>query len=319
MEQPSCDGISNGLNTFCGPGETIGEAITTAANNSAGGGGKGQRHYMRKDRVASGGFILYFSENQSEFWMRWYLRYDPAITWGPYVWNKLIYLEAGKPQGCYVSLDSNFKCYIHSNAEGTGWRTPEGYGWNYLGDGKFHCFELHLKMDTNGSDGVTQLWMDEDLVIDEHTVDWGTGTGWGSILLGSNHGSPLGDGVTNTDCMPQDFDDIEINNTGYIGPIGTTPPEPEPPVITPTVTNLTFSPDEIKDNMNWTAITTIQNHNDFPVENIRVGFYHSESPLNIIHIVDGITIPASTTIDLETTFEPWPANQYHLCAKVLGE
>ena len=102
-------------------------------------------------------------------------------------------------------------------------------------------------------------------------------------------------------------------------PVITPPPSEIPPMISPTVTNLTFLPSIIKDNMNWTAIITVQNHNDFPIENVQVGFFISEVPDTIIHTIEAITIPASTTIDLETTFEPWQANQYHLCAKVLGE
>ena len=201
-----------------------------------------------------------------------------------------------------------------------------------------HFYADHVSfMDYNNYNSVIEwryngMW---DGTIYTSLVDWQAATGFD---LNSNTNNP--NFLNPSGIYPEDYKRTSypldgrggiypsvmgayITGNEIIGasilPVITPPPSEVPPMITPIVTNLTFSPSIIKDNMNWMAITTIQNYNDFPIENVQVGFFISEVPDTIIHTIEAITIPASTTIDLETTFEPWQASQYHLCAKVLGE
>lgn len=73
-------------------------------------------------------------------------------------------------------------------------------------------------MDTNGSDGIGEWWIDGVQVLDVSNIDYGTTT-WTDIRFLSNQNAP-----NNGGCTPVDVDDIAINNTGYIGPLdGSTP------------------------------------------------------------------------------------------------
>jgi hypothetical protein len=82
------------------------------------------------------------------------------------------------------------------------------------GDGLWHSYEVHIKMDTNGSNGIAQTWIDGDLILNLSNCDFGTEPGWASVQIGENQRSPANGG-----CAAVDFDDISVSNTGYIGPI----------------------------------------------------------------------------------------------------
>jgi len=83
-----------------------------------------------------------------------------------------------------------------------------------VGDGKWHCYEIHIKMDTNGKDGVAQWWLDDRKVIERHDVRFGGHGGWQQIVIGSNRNSPA-----NGRDMAIEFDDVAISRTGRIGPV----------------------------------------------------------------------------------------------------
>ena len=112
-----------------------------------------------------------------------------------------------------------------SGNDGQNHSSPDGYGWaNTMGgstsDGLWHCYEVHLKMDTDGYNGIGQMWIDEVEIMNYTNIDYGTTSGWAEVLIGSNQRA-----YNNGRCMAVDFDDIAISNTGYIGPIG----GPSPP------------------------------------------------------------------------------------------
>jgi hypothetical protein len=118
------------------------------------------------------------------------------------------------------------------NQGGTGaWPLTNSFGWQDImggtaSDDLFHCYEVHLKMDTDSTNGVGQIWVDGKLRVSKTDVDWSGGDatsrqGWTWILIGSNQNAP-----SNGRCMYVDFDDIAISNTGYVGPIGNIPSPP---------------------------------------------------------------------------------------------
>jgi len=235
----SCDGLENyGAWTANGQGDQI----TADADNPVGGGGKGFRHWEAADNPAGshhngGGLSVVFPSAQNELWVRWYSRHQSGFAWsGTIGYDKILYFFTGKPN-CAVIAEYTYENRYSLIAQDTsnyyqvfgyhGWVTVNG---GSTGDGQFHCFELHLKMDTNQSDGIGQIWIDGDLVADNAHVDWSNGDatakqGWTSFLIGSNQSDPVGD-------TPQyvDFDDMVVYNgtppnhdaqgKAFIGPIG---------------------------------------------------------------------------------------------------
>ncbi|MEK7657929.1 MAG: fibronectin type III domain-containing protein [Patescibacteria group bacterium] len=84
---------------------------------------------------------------------------------------------------------------------------------NKTSDGQWHMYEVHLKTDTNGSNGIAEMWIDGVKRLSYSNAYFGS-AGFDGILIGSNSRDPL-----NGRCMAVDYDDIAISNTGPIGPI----------------------------------------------------------------------------------------------------
>ena len=249
---PNCDTLAlhggwtcNGTATT---NEAKGERITSAANNPAGGGGKGQRHW-EGDGVNdnSGSLKVNFAAKQSEIWIRWYMRYEQGFKWDPtLVYDKLLYIDVLMPPVVIPGWGGFDKLFL--NVEGTPYWSNSGTGWDtimasggasqyqvingqgnpethYVSDGKFHLFEIHIKMDTDGTDGVFEWWIDGTLRQTESNVNYGSSTGktgWSHFLIGSNQRHPF-----NNRCMAVDYDDVAVSTGGYIGPVinnDTTPP-----------------------------------------------------------------------------------------------
>lgn len=207
------------------------EEITSAANHAAGDGGKGQRQW-NGDGVNknSGGLSIEFTPAQPEFWVRWYMRYQAGFQWNPLSYDKIIYIDvnAKNTPPLYKNTDiiiewygaNQSRIHVQSVAGGQSLHSASGVGsWpSTMGgagsDGLWHSYEVHLKMDTTGSNGVAEMWIDGTQVIFYNTVNFGTYDGWTQILFGSNQLSP-----NNGGCRSVDFDDIAIRNTGYIGPL----------------------------------------------------------------------------------------------------
>lgn len=225
----NCDGLQRYLDHPCTTTTpNLYEQITLAANNPIGGGVRGQRHWLGDGKnYGSGGTYItltnVFGAPQNEIWMRWYMRFEQGFAWmggtiGPYGF-KSIYIDP--LSALRIMLDFyydqlRFYCY---NSQ-TQYRSAHGTGFGYInngttGDGKFHCYEVHIKIDTNHTDGIAEWWVDGTKIIDVHTADFGT-TSINQIVIGSNADSP-----SNGRCAYVDYDDVVISTEGYIGPIGT--------------------------------------------------------------------------------------------------
>ncbi|MBI5643652.1 MAG: heparin lyase I family protein [Deltaproteobacteria bacterium] len=229
----NCDGVVNYGAWTCsnGDGTRKEEQITSLANNPGGAGGKGQRHWKGDgSNNNSGGLSVSLTSAQKELWIRWYMRYEKGFKWSPLTYDKILYIHTSSsgtdaiPE--WYGSDS-FNIYAqggtgHVRCSTCGWSTTMG---GTVSDGLWHSYEVHIKMDTNGSNGVAEAWVDDTKVLTNSAVNFGTKSGWQSFLIGSNQYSP-----SNGKCMATDFDDIAVSNTGKIGPVGgSTTLVPSPP------------------------------------------------------------------------------------------
>jgi len=215
-----CDGIDfygNWTNGVC-PSEVT--RIISEANNASGDGGRGARFSAGQGvNQNSGTLKISFNSTQSEIWIRWYMRYEAGMYWSSLGYDKILYFNAGTNRSVIPEFYGSDKLNVWTVA-GSNNVSYDGEGWNTINggsasDGKWHCYEIHMKVDTNGSNGIAQWWIDETLRLNRSDIDYGTHSGWNYFHFYSNQSS-----VGNSGCVDIDFDDFAINNTGYIGPIG---------------------------------------------------------------------------------------------------
>jgi len=218
----SCDGLQPAGANMVSP-ESYSEQITAAANNPSGGGGKGQRHWIGdgKDNI-TGGTYLYFSSSQREIWMRWYMRYQAGFHWSTLGYQKILYFDPQTAGGALLVIEfyGADQMRIWSYAAGAGFVSPSGTGWTHIhngadSDGTWHAYEIHIKVDTNGTDGAAEMWVDGNKIINSQGVSLGQKL-LNYVRIGSNAYLP-----SNGQSMYCDFDDLAITATGYIGPLGT--------------------------------------------------------------------------------------------------
>ncbi|MBI5236572.1 MAG: hypothetical protein HY886_10045 [Deltaproteobacteria bacterium] len=239
-----------GTNGAAGTGPFHEEQITSSANNPAGGGGKGQRHWKGWNGTNSpnatnnsGGLSIDFAAVQPELWVRWYMRYQAGFKWANIIEDKIIYFDVVSTQTSvivawqgYGTGSDTSKILAQSGGSQT-FISSAGKGWDgtmggAASDGLWHYYEVHLKMNTSGANGMAEMWIDGIQTVSAASVDWrpgGTGsylTGWNYVLFGSNSRSP----DNSYACAYADFDDITISNTGYIGPLGGLA-KPQAPVL----------------------------------------------------------------------------------------
>lgn len=216
---PSCDGLQSYGSWTCNPGAKE-EQITAAANNPNGGGGRGQRQWVGDGaNVNSGGLKISFLSAYSELWVRWYMRYQNGFKWNPLIYDKILYFNPGESRAVvpewYGADQSNVWTFSGQNYTGSGgWTTIMG---GSASDGQWHAYEVHLKMDTNGSNGTAEMWIDGIKRVSHTNVNFGTQSGWTYFVIGENQSSP-----NNGGCFYVDFDDISVSITGYIGLITNT-------------------------------------------------------------------------------------------------
>jgi hypothetical protein len=218
------------------------DSITAAANFPGGGGGRGFRS-MRGDGVNQNGGALKITlpSLMTEVWVRWYMRYQAGFNWAngrPYYTKELYFNDMLTNAPVFVSGFSfgNFgvnKVFPQPSDNMNSGGTPGS--WNNImggpvGDGKFHAYEVHVKMDTNGSNGIAETWIDGVQVHRRTNVNWG-GTspgwlkGWSFFTVAINQSEIANNGVD----MYTDFDDFAVSSSGYIGPIGGGTPQPTGP------------------------------------------------------------------------------------------
>jgi hypothetical protein len=207
------------------------DSITAAANYAGGGGGKGFRHMRGDGRNNNGGGLrITFPSRLTEVWVRWYMRYQAGFNWAlghPHYTKELYFNDTVLTEPVFVSGFANGSfgvnvvrpgSYNMNSGGGVGsWQSING---GTKADGRFHAFEVHVKMDTNGSNGIAETWVDGVLAHRSTNVDWGATTGWKGwsfFSLGINQHE-----VANGVDMYTDYDDFAISSSGYIGPIGNT-------------------------------------------------------------------------------------------------
>jgi hypothetical protein len=193
------------------------EQITAAANYPGGRGGRGQRQWVG-DGVNnnSGGLKITFNSPQNELWIRWYMRYELGFQWNPLVYDKILYIDPGPIYAVIPEFYGN-EMNIAKNKSPNNQLSTGGKGWNAImggatSDGQWHLYEIHIKMDTNGANGIAEFWVDNVQTLYYNNVDYGTAQGWSSVVFGSNQRFPA-----NGKDMYVDFDDIVISATKPAG------------------------------------------------------------------------------------------------------
>lgn len=204
------------------------DQITLAANNPAGGGGKGLRHWRGAGRTNNGGGVqVSLPVPVREMWLRWYMRYQAGFSFSTLNMTKDLYVNVSGSQGAIFTMGfhwaDNFGVGHVSNQSGNqvaycppGWQSVMG---GSTGDGKWHAYEFHVKMDTNGRNGIAETWVDGKRSCSFTDVDWGTTGAWTHFLIGSNQAD-----IANGPDVYTDYDDFALSLTGYIGPLGGSAP-----------------------------------------------------------------------------------------------
>ena len=221
---PDGDGINWQGDWFAQPGN-VQDEISAAANMSAGGGGKGFRHAVGDGASNNGGGIILSWTPVAELWMRFYVRYPVGFAFDSAdLYSKLVYFNQENPTN-----NPHFYWGYHGGATG-GYAQNDGvaqtasspYTWNGImggttGDGLWHSYEIHVKMNTGTNDnGVWEWWIDGNLAYSVSNIKFSSnaaGITWSGCALGENADAPANGGVVYVD-----FDDIAVSATGYIGP-----------------------------------------------------------------------------------------------------
>lgn len=176
--------------------------VLTGPNGSAGG---LFRHYHKPTVGGSGGsggcgMRTAFSATHPELYFRWYNRWllNPSgvagVTWTGATQQKIVYINVGSFV-CFVipGLDTatpNTQYHVHVSSNSANVNLTANLNtslaqFTHFGDGNWHLFDLRLKTDTNGSNGIVQLWIDGTQVMDYSSVDFNSVL-WEAWVLGSN-------------------------------------------------------------------------------------------------------------------------------------
>lgn len=240
----SCDGVTDGPSWgyYCNSNTTYKSGIIIDANNPGGGGGLGARFWTGDgSNQDSGTLSVAFNSPQPELYIRWYFKYPLGYAWSALYYDKWLYMHTDQgsdaiaepygpgnmdeivvgSQGPTVPPGSNL-AYSPSG----GWDTIMANGaivnGHHVSDGAWHWAEVHIKMDTNGSNGIGEIWTEGVKRVSATNMNWGTKTGWTWMHFKSNQALP----ANGASCIPVYYDDMAIQATGPIGPVGN---KPEPP------------------------------------------------------------------------------------------
>ena len=277
LGQTDCGTVRNdGINWNWGgnPVDNNYTQTTSAANYPGGGGGYGMRSWKGDgSNVLSGPVRFDFPSTQREFWVRWYERWENGSRWSDGIpgYTKSIYMRTEGPSGPYAGFYASGYRIANQGSTGAYPRSDSG-GWTTVypsgvSDGSWHSYEIHMKMDTNGTDGIGQIWVDGNLVSSMTNVNWSGGNsltqrGFTYFDFQNNQAS-----LANGKAIYVDTDDMVIytstppkrdaQGNPYIGLIGstgggTTPTDTTPPSV-PSLTATAVSSSQI--NLSWTAST----------------------------------------------------------------
>lgn len=233
----NCDGLEWGHNYTLVPGKTT--QIHSDANNASGAGGRGARFWIGEGQNNNTGTLnLVFPSYQKEMWVRWYIKHQAGMAFSSLEDDKNLYIwSAGNVTQVIPEFYTNVYRLASQSTPDPNPVITSGWGWNQLnggatGDGQWHCFEIYLKMDTNGSNGVGRLWVDGVLRASNTAVNWSNNSataqlGWDHIIFEENQKYVSGGPYA------IDYDDMVVYNTTppnvdtsgnpMIGPITTAP------------------------------------------------------------------------------------------------
>ncbi len=214
-----CDGLTWGGAWFFGDYRT---QITSAANNPNGRGGRGARFWVGDGvNKGTGTITVTFTSPQKELWIRWYMRYEAGFQWSKLYYDKNLYIHTGGTHGTSVIPEFHYDKYVviaQSTPDYYQVKSTNDGGWSSImggekSDGKFHAYEIHLKMDKDGYDGKGQLWIDGILQASNNSVNWSNENatarqGWVWFQFNSNQNNP-----NNSRAAYVDYDDIAIYNS----------------------------------------------------------------------------------------------------------
>lgn len=202
--------------------------IIVAAKRPGSTGARGLRNWLGDGtNIHSGGVKTIFDTPQDELWIRWYMRYQSGFTWTTLNYHKWILVLSGAASNSdfsiaqFITQGGSDKSNVFTAVEGNH-ASANDKGWDYVndgatGDGLFHLYECHVKLSTGGAaNGVVQLWIDEELLVDDSSVAFGATVEtykFAGVAFGSNAKNPGNGGDAYVD-----YDDIYISNTGYVGP-----------------------------------------------------------------------------------------------------
>jgi|GEM_PF-1759003 len=193
------------------------------ANYPGGAGGLGFRSWVGDgNNIQTGEARIDFDGAQTELWIRWYQRYQAGFAWegGTPYYDKTLYIwsegnSAVNPQ--HAAIPQAFAMTALGSPDEYQAVASNGIDWNDVfgdtSDGQWHLFEIHIRMDSDSTDGVAQMWIEGDLVIDESDVDYSGGDpasrdGWTWLEFHSNQNAPLNGGFAYVD-----YDDMAIFTT----------------------------------------------------------------------------------------------------------
>ncbi len=238
----SCDGMQlQNPTQYCTGSTGTTESVVNSLGNNPAGAGKGFRVSIGSGSSYnnSASPILFFNSSQPELWTRFYVRYASGFKWNPESFHKLLYYRSQSPNLTQVipewygwdgfSLNAQGTTNAHQAecTAGCGWDTVMKNGaldsatGHRTSDGQWHSIQVHLKMDTDGTNGIGEAWIDGIQIIKNTSVNWGTQGGWAWFGVSTNQSAP-----SSSQCLYVDFDDIAVSNTGYISPLQTAKPSP---------------------------------------------------------------------------------------------
>jgi hypothetical protein len=188
-----------------------------------GGTGLGFRNYRGDgSNNNSGGFNIILASPVTEWWMRFYMRFQSGFAWNP----------AGAPAYTKdIRGEDSGGTYVIYGIQGGGTLTPywgittavlpNQYGsksWSDLmggnvGDGLWHCHEFHVKIADPNS--VLEIWIDNVLVMHKSGLTLGV-TNVNSFRVGDNQATPTGAGAND---YYTDYDEFAVSAVGRVGPL----------------------------------------------------------------------------------------------------
>jgi hypothetical protein len=214
--QPYQTGIGNGGDNLADGTSASCDAVTTGGNFGGGAGGRGFKHWVNDGFDAnSGAFNIDLPSAQTEIWISYYIAWQPGFTWsaGNPQFIKDWYFDQGHNPANAIGYTSNggfgttqFFPVSRNISNNYTWQTVYGT----TSDGKFHCFEHHLKTDTNGSNGIFETWVDGVAAVSVSDVNYGGASfQFGQMMVNQNN--PANGGIA-----WEKIDDIGVGNLGRI-------------------------------------------------------------------------------------------------------